>query len=76
MFAVLSSATWTRSLVPSRTVLLQQRPHIYSGPPKQKIGPGQSFFIMSVFAITVLAPAGWIMHHIPEYRQRPNPPPK
>ncbi|KAG5846902.1 hypothetical protein ANANG_G00119900 [Anguilla anguilla] len=74
MFAVLSSAIRTKPLVQSRTVLLQQRPQIYSKPPKQKIGPGQSFLIMSVFTIALLAPAGWIMHHIPEYRQRPPPP--
>lgn len=30
---------------------------------------------MSVFAVVMLAPAGWILHHIPEYRQRPHPPP-
>uniref|UniRef100_A0A673NCL7 Si:dkey-85n7.8 n=1 Tax=Sinocyclocheilus rhinocerous TaxID=307959 RepID=A0A673NCL7_9TELE len=35
----------------------------------------QSFFIMSVFAVALLAPAGWILHHIPEYRQRAKPPP-
>uniref|UniRef100_A0A3B4DK05 Uncharacterized protein n=1 Tax=Pygocentrus nattereri TaxID=42514 RepID=A0A3B4DK05_PYGNA len=35
----------------------------------------QSFFIMSVFAFALLAPAGWILHHLPEYRQRSEPPP-
>ncbi|KAJ8409068.1 hypothetical protein AAFF_G00240890 [Aldrovandia affinis] len=76
MFAVLNRATRTALLVQYRMVLLQQRPQIYSKPPKHKIGPGQSFFIMSVFAVTLLVPAGWIMHHLPEYRQRPRPPPK
>lgn len=38
--------------------------------------PQQSFFIMSVFAVALLLPAGWILHHLPEYRQRrPAPPP-
>uniref|UniRef100_A0A668ALY8 Uncharacterized protein n=1 Tax=Myripristis murdjan TaxID=586833 RepID=A0A668ALY8_9TELE len=37
--------------------------------------PQQSLFTLSVFAVTLLAPAGWIMHHIPVYRQRPRPQP-
>uniref|UniRef100_A0A3P8UCN1 Si:dkey-85n7.8 n=1 Tax=Amphiprion percula TaxID=161767 RepID=A0A3P8UCN1_AMPPE len=44
-----------------------RRSSIYSKPPKEKIGP--SVFALCVFAVTLLAPAGWIMHHIPEYRQ-------
>lgn len=35
----------------------------------------QSAFALCVFAVTLLAPAGWIMHHIPEYRQRSPPQP-
>uniref|UniRef100_A0A3Q2ZG16 Si:dkey-85n7.8 n=1 Tax=Kryptolebias marmoratus TaxID=37003 RepID=A0A3Q2ZG16_KRYMA len=30
----------------------------------------QSFFVMSVFAVTMLTPAAWILHHLPEYRER------
>ncbi|XP_055042359.1 cytochrome c oxidase subunit 8A, mitochondrial [Misgurnus anguillicaudatus] len=65
-----------RSLTVSRAGRLLQNRHssIYSKPPKNKIGPGQSFFILSVFAVALLAPAGWILHHIPEYRQRPQTP--
>uniref|UniRef100_A0A3P9J2D2 Si:dkey-85n7.8 n=2 Tax=Oryzias TaxID=8089 RepID=A0A3P9J2D2_ORYLA len=48
---------------------------IYSKPPKDKIGPMQSVFALCVFAVTLLAPAGWIMHHVPEYRQRTPPHP-
>ncbi|XP_068435743.1 COX8 domain-containing protein [Clinocottus analis] len=51
------------------------RSTIYSKPPKEKIGPVQSLFAMCVFAVTLLAPAGWILHHIPEYRQRSPPQP-
>ncbi|XP_051954226.1 COX8 domain-containing protein [Xyrauchen texanus] len=60
----------------SRAVGILQRHNssINSKPPKNKIGAGESFFIMSVFAIALLAPAGWILHHIPEYRQRSKPP--
>ncbi|XP_063079582.1 COX8 domain-containing protein [Engraulis encrasicolus] len=57
----------------ARGVLQEQRSGIYSKPPKSKIGPGQSFFIMSVFAVAMLAPAGWILHNLPEYRKRPRP---
>uniref|UniRef100_A0A3Q3G533 Si:dkey-85n7.8 n=2 Tax=Labrus bergylta TaxID=56723 RepID=A0A3Q3G533_9LABR len=41
----------------------------YSKPAKEKIGPVQSLFTLCVFAVTLLAPAGWIMHHIPQYRR-------
>ncbi|XP_062857511.1 COX8 domain-containing protein [Trichomycterus rosablanca] len=64
-----SSISWTR------LVLQKRRASIYHKPAKTKIGPGQSFFIMSVFAVALLLPAGWILHHIPEYRQRPKVPP-
>ncbi|XP_041810542.1 COX8 domain-containing protein [Chelmon rostratus] len=46
---------------------------IYSKPPRERIGPVQSVFAICVFAVTLLGPAGWILHHIPEYRQRPPP---
>uniref|UniRef100_A0A4W4FLA7 Uncharacterized protein n=1 Tax=Electrophorus electricus TaxID=8005 RepID=A0A4W4FLA7_ELEEL len=39
------------------------------------VSPQQSFFVMSMFAIALLTPAGWILHHIPEYRTRRQPPP-
>ncbi|XP_029972994.1 cytochrome c oxidase subunit 8A, mitochondrial [Salarias fasciatus] len=64
-----------------RTLLLRNaaqhnhRSTIYSKPPKDKIGPVQSMFALCVFAVTLLAPAGWIMHHIPEYRQKSPPHP-
>ncbi|KAB5562120.1 hypothetical protein PHYPO_G00014350 [Pangasianodon hypophthalmus] len=47
------------------------RSNIYSKPPKEKIGPGQTVFTMSIFALGLLVPAGWIMYHIPVYRQTP-----
>ncbi|XP_020351567.1 cytochrome c oxidase subunit 8B, mitochondrial [Oncorhynchus kisutch] len=72
MVMALKGVPQAASLVRAKMVL-QDRRTIYSKPPKTKIGPGQSFFIMSVFAVGMLAPAGWIMHHIPEYRQRPRP---
>lgn len=34
-----------------------------------------SVFAMCVFAVTLLGPSGWIIHHIPEYRQRSRPQP-
>ncbi|KAK2843588.1 hypothetical protein Q7C36_011803 [Tachysurus vachellii] len=47
------------------------RSTIYSKPPKENIGPGQTVFTMSIFALGLLVPAGWIMYHIPVYRQTP-----
>ncbi|KAM9420974.1 COX8 domain-containing protein [Oncorhynchus nerka] len=73
MVMALKGVPQAASLVRAKMVLQDRRSSIYSKPPKTKIGPGQSFFIMSVFAVGMLAPAGWIMHHIPEYRQRPRP---
>ncbi|XP_053097971.1 COX8 domain-containing protein [Pangasianodon hypophthalmus] len=70
-----SRAVQLRTLSWSRAVLQNRSGSIYSKPPKTKIGPGQSFFIMSVFAAALLLPAGWILHHLPEYRhRRPAPP--
>ncbi|XP_037551281.1 COX8 domain-containing protein [Nematolebias whitei] len=57
------------------TIQQNHKLKIYSKPPKDKIGPLQSAFVLCVFAMTLLAPAGWIMHHIPEYRQRSPPRP-
>ncbi|KAM3861138.1 putative E3 ubiquitin-protein ligase UBR7 [Diretmus argenteus] len=56
--------------------ILKDRRSIYTKPPKNKIGAGESFLIFSVFAAAMLVPAGWILHHLPEYRQRPHPKPK
>ncbi|XP_076872336.1 cytochrome c oxidase subunit 8A, mitochondrial [Brachyhypopomus gauderio] len=74
MLVCLSRARQPRSLNLARVILQRKRSSIYSKPPKSKIGPGQSFFIMSLFAFALLTPAGWILHHIPEYRKRRQPP--
>ncbi|KAK6307284.1 hypothetical protein J4Q44_G00224320 [Coregonus suidteri] len=73
MFALFRGPTGF--LVRTKAVLQDYRSNIYSKPPKDKIGPGQSLFTISVFAFALLAPAGWIMHCIPVYRQRPPPEP-
>ncbi|TSR99381.1 hypothetical protein Baya_12151 [Bagarius yarrelli] len=75
MLVALSRTLQLRNLSWSRVVLQNRSSSIYSKPPKTKIGPGQSFFIMSVFAVALLLPAGWILHHLPEYRHRPPAPP-
>ncbi|XP_054469183.1 COX8 domain-containing protein [Anoplopoma fimbria] len=59
----------------TKAIQQNHRSTIYSKPPKEKIGPVQSFLAMCVFAITLMAPAGWIMHHIPDYQQRSPPEP-
>uniref|UniRef100_A0A3Q2QKI8 Si:dkey-85n7.8 n=1 Tax=Fundulus heteroclitus TaxID=8078 RepID=A0A3Q2QKI8_FUNHE len=50
-----------------KAVQQNQRSTVYSKPPKEKIGPA-SIFALCVFAMTLLAPAGWILHHVPEYQ--------
>ncbi|XP_076021547.1 cytochrome c oxidase subunit 8A, mitochondrial [Genypterus blacodes] len=75
------SVLWKMSCIsvamirPNR-ILKETRSWIYSKPPKNRIGAGQSFFVMCVFAVAMLTPAAWILHHLPEYRQRPHPTPK
>uniref|UniRef100_A0A3B4H9I7 Si:dkey-85n7.8 n=1 Tax=Pundamilia nyererei TaxID=303518 RepID=A0A3B4H9I7_9CICH len=61
--------TLTRLLL-LKNIKQNQRSTICSKPPKEKIGPVQSTFALCVFAVILLAPAGWIMHHIPEYRRQ------
>ncbi|MEQ2278973.1 hypothetical protein AMECASPLE_004738 [Ameca splendens] len=56
-----------------KAVQQNQRLTIYSKPPKEKIGPVQSVFALCVFAMTLLAPAGWVLYHVPEYRERSPP---
>ncbi|XP_028809347.1 cytochrome c oxidase subunit 8A, mitochondrial [Denticeps clupeoides] len=75
MLPLLRGALPLAAVGQAKRVLQERRSSIYSKPPKNKIGAGQSFFIMSVFAVAMLVPAGWIMHHLPEYRKRPRPPP-
>ncbi|XP_059210042.1 COX8 domain-containing protein [Centropristis striata] len=69
MFTLLKrpTLTWFRLM---KTIQQNHRSIIYIKPPKEKIGPVQSFFALCVFAMTLLAPAGWILHHIPDYHQR------
>ncbi|KAG7466301.1 hypothetical protein MATL_G00163400 [Megalops atlanticus] len=74
MCALLRGLMQTVLPVRAKVVLQERRSNISSKPPKDKIGPGQTLFAMAMFAISLLVPAGWIMHHIPEYRKRPCPP--
>ncbi|XP_041831590.1 COX8 domain-containing protein [Melanotaenia boesemani] len=60
----------TSRLTGPKEVLKETKRTIYSKPPRNRIGAAQSFFVMSVFAVAMLAPAAWILHHLPEYRQR------
>ncbi|XP_064421248.1 COX8 domain-containing protein [Latimeria chalumnae] len=50
--------------------LMVQKANIYSKPPKNKIGPAETVFALSVFALAVFGPAGWILHNIPQYKKR------
>ncbi|KAL6105659.1 uncharacterized protein ACO6RY_07141 [Pungitius sinensis] len=70
--ALRPTLTWSMLV---KVIHQNHRSTISSKPPKEKIGPVQSFLAMSAFAVTLLAPAGWIMHHIPDYRRRSPPEP-
>ncbi|XP_066550359.1 cytochrome c oxidase subunit 8A, mitochondrial [Amia ocellicauda] len=71
MFVTLRGVTSTAHLCLGKKIFGKNRASICSKPPKEKIGPVQTFFTMSAFALSLLVPAGWILHHIPEYRSRP-----
>ncbi|XP_061667588.1 cytochrome c oxidase subunit 8A, mitochondrial-like [Syngnathoides biaculeatus] len=43
---------------------------VHAKPPRQRIGAAQSFLVLSAFAVAMLAPAAWIVRHLPEYRRR------
>ncbi|XP_034722230.1 cytochrome c oxidase subunit 8A, mitochondrial [Etheostoma cragini] len=60
------------TLTRPKEILKETKKTIYSKPPRNKIGAAQSFFVMAVFAAAMLTPAAWILHHLPEYRQRSN----
>ncbi|CAL8295743.1 unnamed protein product [Arctogadus glacialis] len=64
-----------KSIVYRNATQRVQRSNIYSKPAKDSIGPMQSLFTLATFAVTLLVPAGWILHQIPVYRQRSPPPP-
>ncbi|XP_049445286.1 COX8 domain-containing protein [Epinephelus fuscoguttatus] len=66
MMGNVSVSTLTRP----KDILRETKKTIYSKPPRNKIGATQSFFVISVFAVAMLTPAAWILHHLPEYRQR------
>ncbi|KAK7904750.1 hypothetical protein WMY93_017357 [Mugilogobius chulae] len=55
---------------PTVRILQCNRRSVYGKVPQEKIGPVKSAFALFVFSVTLLGPAGWILHHIPEYRQR------
>ncbi|KAG8449097.1 hypothetical protein GDO86_015956 [Hymenochirus boettgeri] len=42
---------------------------IHSKPPKGKVGPFETIIGLSVFAMGLLTPAGWILLHLPEQRK-------
>ncbi|XP_054652128.1 COX8 domain-containing protein [Dunckerocampus dactyliophorus] len=69
MFSILKARSVSSSTL-MKAFQQDHRPIIHSKPPKDKIGTVQSVFAMCVFAVTLLAPAGWILHHIPDYQQR------
>ncbi|XP_060908874.1 COX8 domain-containing protein [Labrus mixtus] len=66
MMGSVSVSTLTRP----KLTLKQTKNTIYSKPPKNRIGAKQSFFVMAVFAVAMLTPAAWILHHLPEYRKK------
>ncbi|XP_031733982.1 cytochrome c oxidase subunit 8A, mitochondrial [Anarrhichthys ocellatus] len=58
------------TLTRPKEIMKQTRKMIYSKPPRNKIGAAQSFLVMSLFAVAMLTPAAWVLHHLPQYRQQ------
>ncbi|KAK9539775.1 hypothetical protein VZT92_002275 [Zoarces viviparus] len=60
-----------RALARRPGVMIQQRASSIRGkPPKNKIGPAKTMFVLTVMTLTILGPAGWILSHLDEYKTR------
>ncbi|XP_038161272.1 uncharacterized protein LOC119796687 [Cyprinodon tularosa] len=77
VWVVMTMLSWVQrmmgkpsSLTGPKGVLKETKRSIYGKPPRHQIGAAQSFFVMSVFTAAMLAPAAWILYHLPEYRER------
>ncbi|XP_029316656.1 cytochrome c oxidase subunit 8A, mitochondrial [Cottoperca gobio] len=46
------------------------RANIYNSPAKEKIGPVETVIAMSMFSLAILGPAGWILSHLEEYKNK------
>ncbi|XP_054879032.1 COX8 domain-containing protein [Poeciliopsis prolifica] len=68
--SVLRMLDKSSSLTRPKEVLKETKRTIYGKPPRHRVGAAQSFFVMSVFAAAMLAPAAWILYHLPTYRER------
>ncbi|XP_068448349.1 uncharacterized protein [Clinocottus analis] len=60
-----------RALAHNTGVMIQPRASYIRGkPPKDKIGAGQTIFVLTVMTVTLLGPSGWILGHLDEYKSR------
>ncbi|TRY57013.1 hypothetical protein DNTS_023925 [Danionella cerebrum] len=67
MLSFLRGAVQPGMVLRTRDVFHRSNSTILSKPAIEKIGPEQTPLVMCVFAAALLGPAGWILHHIPEY---------
>ncbi|KAM9778919.1 COX8 domain-containing protein [Syngnathus typhle] len=68
--ALRKTAAATFLCAPKKVLAKVSVARVFSKPPRQRIGAGQTFLVMSVFTVAMLAPAAWILHHLPEYRRK------
>ncbi|XP_068608407.1 cytochrome c oxidase subunit 8A, mitochondrial [Brachionichthys hirsutus] len=47
-----------------------QRASIYTKPAKDTVGPLETVIGISVFAVAILGPSGWILSHLEDYKSR------
>ncbi|XP_026212778.1 cytochrome c oxidase subunit 8A, mitochondrial [Anabas testudineus] len=47
-----------------------QRANLQTKPAKEKIGPVETVVGMGMFSMTILAPSGWILAHLEDYKKK------
>ncbi|CDQ77397.1 unnamed protein product [Oncorhynchus mykiss] len=70
MSGLLRGMLKVRSTVASRTRAINQRAELSSKPPKDNIGVAETAFVMTIFAVAILGPSGWILANVQNYQQR------
>ncbi|CAH2327666.1 cytochrome c oxidase subunit 8A, mitochondrial-like [Pelobates cultripes] len=71
LLAEMSTALQKIFSIPTRSfqAMIQKRTtSIHSKPPKGKVGPMDTVIGLTVFAMGIFTPAGWILLHLPEQK--------
>ncbi|XP_028840244.1 cytochrome c oxidase subunit 8A, mitochondrial [Denticeps clupeoides] len=70
MSALLRALSTLRSAPAVRGVAVSQRANVATKAAKDPIGPAETVFGLTLFALTILGPSGWILAHLESYKKR------